>query len=76
MTAATLKTEVSRKGTRSKSKKRDRPAVGSGAERPAPVGKSAVGQKTPVPVKGPAPVTRPAPDPKVGTFVVREDSEI
>ena len=76
VTAATLKTEVSRKGTRSKSKKRDRPAVGSGAERPAPVGKSAVGQKTPVPVKGAAPVTRPAPDPKVGTFVVREDSEI
>ena len=76
VTAATLKTELSRKGPRSKSKKRDRPVVGSGAERPGPAGKPAVGQKTPVPVKGPAPVTRPAPDPKVGTFVVREDSEI
>lgn len=76
VTAATLKTELSRKGTRSKSKKRERPPVGSGAARPGPGGKPGVGQKTPAPVKGPAPVTRPAPDPKVGTFVVREDSEI
>lgn len=76
VTAATLKTELSRKGTRSKSKKRDRAAVGRGAERPGPAGKPAVGPKTPVPPKGATPVTRPAPDPKVGTFVVREDSEI
>jgi hypothetical protein len=76
VTAATLKTELSRKGPRSRSKKRERPPVGSGAERPGPAGKPGVGQKTPVPVKGPAPVNRPAPDPKVGTFVVREDSEI
>ena len=76
VTAATLKTELSRKGTRSRSKKRDRPAVGNGAERPAPAGKPAVGPKTPVPVKGPAPATRPAAEAKVGTFVVREDSEI
>ena len=76
VTAATLKTELSRKGTRSKSKKRDRPAVGVGAERPVPAGKPAVGQKTPAPVKAPAPVTRPAPEAKVGTFAVREDSEI
>ena len=76
VTAATLKTELSRKGTRSRSKKRERPPVGSGAERPGPAGKPGVGQKPTAPVKGPAPVTRPAPDPKVGTFVVREDSEI
>ena len=76
VTAATLKTELSRKGTRSRSKKRDRPAVGSGSERSGPAGKPAVGQKALVPMKGPAPVARPAADPKVGTFVVREDSEI
>ena len=56
VTAATLKTELSRKGTRSRSKKRDR---AGGWERRratrAPAGKPGVGQKAPAPVKGPRP---------------------
>ena len=77
VTVATLKTELSRKGTRSRSKKREPSRrLGAAPSDPRRPASPALARSPPAPVKGPAPVTRPAPDPKVGTFVVREDSEI
>jgi hypothetical protein len=86
VTAATLRTELSRKGTASKSKQRDRRQGGDGVEGPGQAKTPAVGAKASplanataqpaMPVKGPAKPPKTNPDVKAGTFVVREDSEI
>ncbi|HEX3905179.1 MAG TPA: hypothetical protein VH853_20280 [Polyangia bacterium] len=90
VTAATLRTELSRKATVSKPKVRDRRASGSGAQDPNRGAKPAGGEKaTPAAKDSPAAArpnpelkkegptqAKPVPDVKPGGFVVREDSEI
>jgi hypothetical protein len=76
VTAGTLQSEISRRGSASKSKKRDRWSRGDRAKQPGGSDKPAVGEKVTPPVKGTAPPARPAPEATLGGFVVREDSEI
>ena len=90
VTAATLRTELSRKVSASKPRARDRRARGGGAQDPGR-GAKPVGGETPrtsakdspaparpnpeVNKQGPLPTKR-VPEVKPGGFVVREDSEI
>jgi hypothetical protein len=74
--AATLRTELSRRGAALKGKKRE-PA------REEKTVASAAGRKqghvqapAPAPAKASAPQSKPAPEARIGGFVVREDSEI
>jgi hypothetical protein len=90
VTAATLRTELSRKATVSKPKSRDRRASGSGAQDADRGAKPASGGKAPPAAKASPPPARPnpevkkespppaksVPEVKPGGFVVREDSEI
>ena len=90
VTAATLRTELSRKGGASKPRVRDRRARGGGAQDPGRGAKPAGGgtptpsaKDSPAPARptpevnkqGPTPTKR-VPEVKPGGFVVREDSEI
>ena len=90
VTAATLRTELSRKATTSKPKARDRRPRGGGAQDPRRGATPAGGEKaTPSAKDSRAPVSpnpelkkdgpteaKPVPEVKPGGFVVREDSEI
>ncbi len=90
VTAATLRTELSRKAGASKPKVRDRRPSGSGAQDADRCAKPPGGGKAPPSVKASPPPARPnpaakkespppakpVPDVKPGGFVVREDSEI
>ena len=90
VTAATLRTELSRKGTTSKPKARDRRRRGGGAQDEGRGATPAGGEKATRSAKdSPAPArpnpelkkegptqAKPVPEVKPGGFVVREDSEI
>jgi hypothetical protein len=90
VTAATLRTELSRKGGASKPRARDRRPREGGAQAPGrgatpagggkatPSAKDSPGPARPTPeVKKHGPTAaKPAPEVKPGGFVVREDSEI
>jgi hypothetical protein len=76
VTAATLRTELSRKGNGSKPKARDRRQRVGGAGAAGSVAVPARAEKPTPAVKEPALPAKPAPEVKAGGFVVREDSEI
>jgi hypothetical protein len=78
--AATLRTELSRRGAASRGNKRKPPREPPREEKNVA---NAAGHKrghvqapAPSPAKASAPQPRPAPEARIGGFVVREDSEI
>ena len=75
VTAATLRTELSRKGGASKPKRDRRPRAGGAENRDREAKRAVVGKPTSA-VKGTAPAAKPGAEAKPGGFVVREDSEI
>ena len=75
VTAATLRTELSRKGA-SKPKPRDRRTRGGGTQAPNGGARPNVGGKRAPAAKERPPTARPVPEVKPGGFAIREDSEI
>ena len=76
VTAATLRTELSRKGGASKPKPRDRRTRGGGTQAPNGGARPNVGEKPAPAAKESPPAARPVREVKPGGFAVREDSEI
>ena len=78
--AATLRTELSRRGAAPKGKKREppreAPREGRNVANAAGHKRGHVQAPAPAPAKGSAPQPGPAPGSRIGGFVIREDSEI
>lgn len=74
--AATLRTELSRRGAAPKGKKREPPREKKDVANAAGHKRGHVQAPAPVLAKASTPQPRPAPEARIGSFVVREDSEI
>ena len=74
--AATLRTELSRRGAAAKGKKREPAREEKNVANAAGHKRGHVQAPAPSPAKASAPQPRPAPEARIGGFVVREDSEI
>jgi hypothetical protein len=74
--AATLRTELSRRGAAPKGKKREPPREKKDVANAGGHKRGHVQAPAPAPAKASAPQPRPAPEARIGSFVVREDSEI
>ena len=74
--AATLRTELSRRGAALKGKQREPAREEKSVANLAGHKRGHVQAPATSPAKASAPPTRPAPEARIGSFVVREDSEI
>ena len=74
--AATLRTELSRRGAAPMGKKREPPREKKDVANPAGPKRGHVQAPAPALAKASAPQPRHAPEPRIGGFVVREDSEV
>jgi hypothetical protein len=74
--AATLRTELSRKGAASKTKTREAAPGEKKAAKPVPRGAATAPAAAPPPAKVSPTAPAPPPQARIGSFAVREDSEI
>jgi hypothetical protein len=74
--AATLRTELTRKGAASKTGKREAAPGEKKAAKSVPGGAATAQAAMPAPAKASPPVLAPTAQARIGSFAVREDSEI